>query len=379
MENVVIISCIFDVQKRTKLDYKRTGMKYCHLFNYVNNLNLNTILFIEPHLIEFIKRRSGLILVEKNLEDLKTYKLMEPIKDTLKCPDNAPNVELYFSSVVNSKAELLTEANDYLSELDNFRKITHLIWLDAGIAHVGTIPENKFIDNIKMNIYKDKITTVMMKATSPNEIKNEEKYLSINHGKIAAGLCIVPINLVDWYQENLYHKFKNCVTNYNRFCIEEQLISILTVNYPGKFEYIFSDYWMLPNLVYITNRLDTVIKNLSYCRENSLLDIGYLILIKLLNSLNYARSLCSNHELCQILYDGQIISFYKNKELSKKLSFFLAYLYYNNIDCKSWINYKYSHIRDNLKFSEVDIDKKEEFTDEKILKLDVEGLLWNVH
>jgi len=161
--------------------------------------------------------------------------------------------------------------------------------------------------------------------------------------------------------------------------MEEQLMSILTVKYTEKFEYIFSDYWMLPNLRYINNRINIIIRNLSYSREHSLLDIGYKILTKLINSLNYARSLCSHHELCQILYDGQIICFYKNKDLSKKLASFIGYLYYNNIQCKAWIDGRYDHIKNNLKFSDVDIDKKEEFIDEKILPLDSDGLLWNVH
>lgn len=373
--NYIIVSCIFDTQKRSGLSYKRTGEKYCHLFNYVNNLNLPTILFIESHLIDKIKPREGLIIIKKELEELNTFKKIDPIKETLRPTQNEARLDAYYTSVINSKIELLYEASNYIKEKGlNF---SHLLWLDSGISHVGTVPREQFLNDIKLHIYKDKITLVMMMATTPNEIKNEEAYLSVNRGKIAAGLLIVPTDLIDWFNNLMIEQFNKCINIYKRMCMEEQLMSILTVNYPEKFEYIFSDYWMLPNLRYINNRIHIIIANLAYCREHSLLDTGYKILLRLINSLNYARSLCSHHELCQILYDGQIICFYKNRELSKKLGMFLAYLYYTNVHCKAWIDCKYDHIKNNLKFSDVDIDKKEDFTDDKILPLDEEGLLWN--
>lgn len=369
-----LVSCIFDIQKRSQSSGKRTGVTYADLFNYVNDIGLPTILFVESHLIDKIKKRDGLVIVPKNLEDLDTYKLINSMSN-LKKPHNAQNLNPWFTSVINSKLSLMKEALQYVEDSDT----SHLVWIDAGIAHVGTIPKDKFIEDISINLYPDKITLVMMKATTANEIENLPEYYNYNRGKIAAGLSIVPITLINWFESSVKELFNKAILEFNIMCLEEQFMSVLTVKYPQIFEYIFSDYWLLYNLRYISDRIRTVIMNLIYCRSNGLTHMGSKILKQLLKSLEYSKTTCSINEFCEILYNGQIIEYYVNKNLSKKLGLFLGYLYYNNTDGNKWMQQYLDNIKNNLKFVDINLLDPLLFTNEKILLIDDTKLLWCVH
>ena len=384
--NFLIVTCIFDVKKRLPTFFKRNVDKYITLFNYILDLNLPVILFTEDHIIERIKKVDNLYIINKNLEDLKSYKLLSSINKNLKPPLNF-NLDKYYCSVINSKVELMSEVSDLLSDqkklIDfknayNLQNLTHLVWLDAGISHVGTIIRDNFIEGINFNSYKDKITVTMMNATSESEINNLDTFLSYNREKIAAGLSIIPINMIEWYKTEIFNLFSSVIYDLDRMCLEEQLIPILIVKNNNKFNYIYSYYWVLPNLINITSDINVIINNLTYCRNNNMIDLAFNILSKLLSSISKSKYKLSPIELLKILYDGQIISYYKNTELSKKLGILIGYLYYYNDTGKNWINEKFDNIKSNLSFVGINLEIKDNFSEGKILNEDIDGYLWSI-
>lgn len=376
--NFALVTGIFNVRDKIKSPSKRSVKMYQHLIKYLYDLDVPLFIYADNDSIKDLKEKDNVHLMRKEIEDLEIYQyLKNNSKSDVGYINDYPYGNMYYFSVINSKMDLLKETNslDILNKL--YPEITHLVWIDAGISHVNTIDRNDFISGIISNSYTNKITTIMMKATSPNEIINLHEFLKFNRDKIAAGLSIVPRNKIDWYSKELKNLNMMSINQYNLFCLEEQLIAVLITKHPEEFEYIFSDYWSLPNLKKITTKIEFVINNLEYCRVYGLNEIGYKILLKLLESISYGRNITSTNSLYEILYNGQIISFYKNKELCKKLSLFLGYLYHNKIDAKKWIDSKYDNIRSNLSFMGLDLSRYDQFNEDYIFKIDDTFILWS--
>lgn len=370
----ILVTCLFDVKSRGDDKGRRSINIYKNLLQYLLDLNLPLFIYTD---INLNINKDNIHIINKNIEDLSTYKFIKSSGNLdLKYPGNAKPPDIYYYSIINSKLDLLKETKEYLDQTQIYSDKKHLIWIDSGIAHVGTIPRERFMDDIKLHIYEDKITLVMMVGTSSQEISNLREYLSVNRGKIAAGLMIIPIKMIEEFQLQLEQLNKKIITDYNLLCIEEQLISVLTVTHGSQFEYIFTDYWMLSNLRYITNRISTVIMNLEHCRSQGMVDLGYKILLKLLDSISYGRCTCIPYEVFTILYNGQIISFYKDRDLSKKLGLFLGCLYYNRSDAYTWIKQRFDNIKSNISFLGLDLSDSTQFEEEYVYSLDDTHILW---
>lgn len=378
MENYYLVTAIFDIKRYYPDDIRwRSANKYIELFTYFNDLGLPTILFTEEHLKDKIKGFNNLHIIIKGLHDLPTYKLLKD-KDNLKPVANGQHLNKEFTSVINSKFILIREAKEYLIKNNLINCITHLIWLDSGIGHIETIPPEVFKEDIKLHTH-DKIMNVSMKAVVRAEVENISNYLQISHGKIAAGLFVVPLFLVEWYSDELWKYYKLAIEELNLMCYEEQLMSIAAGRYPEKFDFIFSDYFFLKNLRYITNDLPTVLNNLTFCREHGLTDIAMKIINLVFISIGKSRLQITKEKCCQFLYDAQISSFYKDGSVSKMCGLLLGYMYHNSNHGRIWITDRLANIRQNISYIGLDIDNAELFEEGNILsKVDVHKLLWKV-
>lgn len=376
--NYYLVTSIFDVKKYYPgINRWRSSSKYIELFNYFYELNLPTIVFIEDHLKDKIKKMDNFHTIVKNMDELPAYQLLKD-KDNLRPISNGQHLNKEFTAVINSKFYLLQEAKEYLIRNNLLSSITHLIWLDAGIAHIETIDPLQFKEDIKLHMH-DKIMNVLMKAVTSQEVTNLDSYLQCSYGKIAAGLFVVPINMVNWYYEELWKYFKYSVEELKLLCYEEQLMSVLVGKHPEKFDFSFSDYFLLKNLRYITNDLHTVLNNLTFCREHNLLDIAMKIITLTFTSIGKSRLQISEERCCQFLYDAQICSFYRDKSISKMSGLLLGYMYYNNASGKKWVFDRFGNIKTNLGYIGIDLDNETLFKEEYIIsEIDIYKILWKI-
>lgn len=368
--NFILVTCIFDLPKRG-VKVKRSLEVYLSLFQWLINLDLEIILFTEPHIkleIERIHKLPHLTIIEMNLEDLPNYQKMNHLN--LSTPINCPELTNLYTVCITSKIWLLSKVHE-------IHPNKHLVWIDAGISHVTTIEKQEFIDHLQIHLHH-RIVLVMMRATSKHEIVNLTEFLKVNHGKIAAGLMICPSTEIKWLVKEMNNLFDQAINDIKQLCLEEQLLAIISTTNRDKFDYIFSDYWMLPNLKYLRVRIQTVISNLSYCRMHLTSDdyfheLGLKILKHLLNSIKDAKYDLPHDQLCHILYEGQIVSYYRDRQLSKDLGRLIHYLYHYQDTCHNWFKQQ-PLLKDNLKF--VDIDLENSNGAMNVLKDDISKYIW---
>lgn len=372
-----IVSSIFDLKRfHPGVNRWRSVERYIKMFKYVNELNVDTVLFIEPHLIprfnEVIKpSRNNLVIIPYKLEDLPLYKKIKDLND-LHPVINGKHVDKYFTSVINSKFYLVDLAREHIQH-------SHLIWLDSGIAHIGTIPKEQFYEDVKLNIHPDNITIVLMKAIHGGEISNLKSHLQLSLGKIAAGIAIIPTTMVTWYAREINEIFNLAVFEAKVMCYEEQLMAVVLAKYPNKFKFIYGDYGSIfKNMRHITIDLSTVINNLAYCRECSLNVIAYDIIIKLIASIGQANNKIIYHQFHEFCYNAQIVCYYMDKPLSTYFSYLIGFLYYNTPEGNEYFKSKYDHIKENIKFVDIDLDNDELFTESRISDIDTYNILWSI-
>ena len=375
MEKVLVTS-LFDIKLRYPDSVRwRNAKMYIHLFKYFKELDIFTILFVEPHLIKYINKYEKLITIPYNMEDLPAYKLMKNRK--MSTVSNGPHLNLEFTSVINSKIFLLNEARKYIINNYPLNITRHLIWLDIGIAHVGSIKPKKFNKNIKLHC-NDKIMHVLMIVINKKEILDLKDFLSTSRGNIAAGIMVFPIDKVEWYYNEYYKIFDISVKDYNLMCCEEQIMAVMVGKYPEEFKHSFCEYAVLKNLKYCNNSINAVISNVSRCREYGYIDLGMEILNFVLKSISRSRYDVYIKECLDLFYNGQILSYNTDRNLSYKLGLFIGYLYYNKNEAKSYIDSRYDNIKCNIEFVGLDLGNKEHFNEEKVLQLDENFLLWRI-
>lgn len=367
----IFVTGIFDIKRYDPNFKKRSVEKYLFLFKWIYDLNVPTILYIEDHLIDKIKPRENLIIIPINLEDLPNYQKINNVTYELSYP-NVCYITSHYASVISSKTYLIKKSMEYIKENKQDWINSHLIWLDAGIAHVGTIPKEEFISHLQYHIH-NRIVFPMLTATSPSEIVDIPKFLGTNYSKIAAGLMIIPWHSIDWFASEVEKWFDYSIYELKQFCLEEQLIAIMTVTDNHRFDYIFSDYWFLMNLRKIRTRIHTVIKNLSHCRQHELYDLGITILDILLKSIKNARYDIMYNDISQLLYEGQIISYYKDMNLCINLSKMIHYLYHYQPHCRMYFD-KMDSLKHNLKYVGIDLGNIEGAID---LDPELSIYIWN--
>lgn len=366
----VLVTCIFDVKKRDQGFSKRTVARYISLFNYILSLKCKVILFTENHIIDNIPSAEGLTKISIQLEDLPIYTdiCQSGVTDI---PKNLPLINRFYSTVINSKYYLLSVAKKYIDT-----NITHLIWLDAGIAHVGFIAEQTFKEHIVRHIHPQLITLVMMNATFKSEVSNMKEFLNYNREKIAAGLAIVPVSDVEWLHTKLYSLYLSVLKEHKLICIEEQLLPIITLEHPEKFAYIYSYYHILRNLRYITSDLNIIIKNIVNCRANGNNKLALEILEHVLASILSNSLVPTVEQFCEIFYNAQILYYYRNKNISKRYSIYLGWMYHHNVLGRQWIEARKNNIKENISYNGVDLDTSTIFSDQVVIANDPDNIMW---
>ena len=347
----VLVSAILKLDKTNK----RNIDTYISLFRWIHDLNIPTILYIDPSAADRIKPRKNLYIIPTEVNTLPNIQKITSLTDphNIKIPDNFKASPYYFG-VISSKMYLLEQSKIYIMKNMPEHENKHLVWIDAGIAHVGTIEKDEFDKDIQ-NVLNDKINLTMMGATSESEITNLPLFLSSNRGKIAGGLIAVPWNKITWFSNEITYLFDYSINILKQYCLEEQFFAIISVKHKSEFKFIYSDYWVLYNLKYIKVNIQTVINNLVRCSANGLIDIGIDILYSLMKSINKGRSNVTRDQICQILLGGFIISYYKDIELCKKIGKLIHYLYHHQSECKGII-VKNANAKTNLKFIDIDLD-----------------------
>lgn len=377
MDSYYLVTAIFDIKKYYPgINRWRSATKYIELFSYFYELDVPTILFVEDHLVDKIKKSDKLHIINMNLSDLPAYQLIKNINN-LRPISNGQHLNKEFTAVINSKLWLVDKSRQYLDSKNiNF---DHLVWLDAGIGHIGTIKPKKFRKNIKLHLH-DKIVHCLMKAVTTREVENLDIYLQCTYGKIAAGIIAVPKNLIAWYAQELDTHYDYAINKLGLLCFEEQLMSVVVGRYPDRFNYIFSDYiGILKNFVEITFDLPCVLRNLTFCRENGLHDIGMMIVKLAFTSISKSKIFINEHEYIAFLYDAQIISFYKDKELCYNISLIINWLYHNKTTSKEWISSKIDNIKTNLSFINVNLEDENLVNEEKLFEIDIYDSLWKIY
>lgn len=372
-----IITSIFDIKiLYPGLNRWRSAERYIKLFEYVVSLDVPTVLFIEPHLRDRIKHKKNLYVIEYSLVDLPSYKKIKDISDLISV-GNGPHVNKEFTAVINDKFYLLSHGKKFLEDLN--LHFDHFIWMDSGIAHLGTIPKEKFRDSIDKLLFKDKIVVYLMKAVDPNEIKNLEEHLKYSRGKIAATLSIFPCDTIDWYFSEYTKLFDYAISELKLMCFEEQLMGVLIGMYPNKFEYMYGDYvGLLKNMIHIETNMRTVISNLIFCREKGINDIGYKIVLKFIDTIEGTKNYIDFNDFFELCYNAQIICYYTNKKLSIYFGKLLGFLYYNTLQGNKIIKDRYNNIFNNLKYVDINLADEDEFTERKIIEFDTYNLLWSI-
>lgn len=358
LENFIIVSGFFDVKKRVPDFPKRSIDQYLQLFKYIYDLNIPTILFTEKEYIDYYPDRSGFTTIELNIEDMPNYKKIMNNTDCKITGDATINTA--YSAVTTSKTYILKMAKKYI--IDNMSDYIgkHIVWLDAGIAHNCTVSRNKFIKDITYNL-SDKLTLVMIKMVQKEQIEDMKKYLSQFDNSIAGGLIIAPWNKIEWFYKKTQNLFDKAVDEYKIICLEEQFFGILSCQHEDSFDFIFSHFWFLFNLRYIKVHIHAPIENLTLCRSHSNYKIGTKLANKLFESIKSSKVYLSHKELVSILYESQIIYYYTNREKSKKIAELIYYLYHNITYSKNYL-VKYSTLKRNLSFVNVDLDKENLYT-----------------
>ena len=125
MDNYIFVTCIFDIVK-VKKDYaKRPAISYNLLFEWLNNLNMDIILFTDQYLIGELNE--NITIIEKSIEELEKYKLMDKLNHELHNPSNIPELNKYYCSCICSKIDLINEATEYLLKTKSKNINKHLI------------------------------------------------------------------------------------------------------------------------------------------------------------------------------------------------------------------------------------------------------------
>ena len=142
-----------------------------------------------------------------------------------------------------------------------------------------------------------------------------------------------------------------------RVCLEEQIMGALAGLYPDFFECYYCDYIsILSNYINIQHNVETILRNLRYCREVGLHAMGVRIGKELIKSLQLGLIKFDHHHMAQLLYDLYICSYYINRDQAKYYGEIIVMLHHY-IDSTSNHLSKYSNLNENLKFSGLELSR----------------------
>lgn len=317
----VYVTALYDFSKHS-INHHSSVAKYINLLAYLYNSNVTVILFTEESVACIIRELYPKMQI--NIIELEQLPIYDMIMNS-----NATNIHacLGSSSKLLSIVTICKAYFVYCASQENSGHQTY-VWLDCGIGYHGCIPYEQLDRGIIKHI-TERITVTQMCAIAPSEMQDDCDFLSCNRGKIAGGIAIIPAAKAKWFWEQCLNAVRIMLI-YDKLCLDEQIWAYVCGKNPTHFSYIYSDYNILYNLEYITVDWNTVIRNMKFCTSHSLHENGSDLTQKLLDSIKFYHINITPDELITMSYNGQILSYYTDKELSKTCSLILQALYSYN-------------------------------------------------
>jgi len=84
-------------------------------------------------------------------------------------------------------------------------------------------------------------------------------------------------------------------------------------------------------------------------------------------------------QFCEIFYNAQIIYYHKDVFISKKYSIYIGWMYHHNESGKIWIESRKDNIKSNILFHGLNLDDVSSFTDQVVVGLDTDNIMWQVY
>jgi hypothetical protein len=365
-----IVSAFFDLATRENNNQRVNADNYLKSAEYILDLDVNLVLYIEPAFVQFCKERRKdkqhkTEIYELRFEDLYYYKYIETVTNNSKknpiyaaCSyKDTPN----YMIVTWSKLNLLHQ-----TILKNPFNTTHFAWLDFGITHVADITyieEDKIFENIP-----DKIRILMLKPFRDDDFKNRQYYYTHRFGHIGAGYITgSKESFVKFYE--IFDNELQAVLTEGYGPSEEQIYPLLCNKFPELFEFYYGDYRdILSNYkIFRTDLYEINNIQLSYCltsrNYSKCCEICEFVFPSIKQNLfNKSTKFPLNESMRNVAaflnyyYTGAYYNFYPNQDKAKEIVEYYAELIKINqefrdifIDARHFIRPNFSFINDRSK------------------------------
>ena len=279
------------------------------------------VIFIDPPLRErleaLLARTPALaerVVIERELVDLRFGRdLAKESFRRLRPPENCgPNKDTHgFAIVTWAKTDLVAEVCALRPDA------THLMWLDFGLAHVGsfcgvdwraieaTCPETPRISE--------------MRAVSSAELADRQEYYRFIRGKVASGMFTVGRTHAGELAARMQTETDRMLA-LGRLNLEEAIFGILAADDPEIFSRWFANYpSVMANYTLIQGDAGCVLDNLRFCRDQSLHQRGVDIARDLVRAMASDAIRLHPSEVATLLHDAFICAYYADRDFAERL------------------------------------------------------------
>lgn len=342
-----IISCYYEL----KSNKRRSMTQYLGHLSYLYNMGVDIIFFTNiPDKIRPIYPNMHYIITE--LEDL-------PIYDKIINSELNP-VPYLFDSATKEYSIITISKMYFINEAKKYGEYNHYIWIDSGITCHGSIGYEEFKMGLESKLRPNKITLVQMRSTKANE-RVGDYLLSCNAGIVAAGIIAVPDNLTQFLWNETLDALSIMIDN-KYLCLDEQVLAYINGKHIDMFNYWYSDYGVVPNLLYTRREHDTIVNNLIGCttenRENGC-EIARLLLDSIEFLFDFPTKLIPT-----VLYNIHIMSYYLPDETHKGIPLhILTAKIIHYIHRVYHVEFPHN-VKDNIRYSGIDMDTEPELTND---------------
>jgi len=347
----MLVTCLFDLNHRHPNGGFRTADEYLSMFSWIQRMSMPTLIFVDPHLVDRVKSQLSIdqstkavdqcIVVPLSVEQLPAWRRFKK-QPSLTAANSKVSKYPEYSAVVTSKAHLLARAAAHPSVPED----TPMVWVDVGSAHIGSVSPKQYAHDVQwhleQSVQQDRITAVLIFPTAPADYENLTEYLQAYWARIGGGLLIAPPNQVTWLEQTL-DEYNSRITQQTQMrVLEEQLLSMITVEHPDRFRYVYGGHYAhTANMRVATSSLDSLISCFYKLRwlanrtaddeENMYSREGLRMLDYLLQSLRSGPEgtgvQYSPREVTAILIDGLRLTYRRNVALATRLGKVLHYAY----------------------------------------------------
>lgn len=251
--------------------------------------------------------------------DLGRFDDMQPANGSLSIRDT-----IEYTAIVWSKpATVATVA------AENPFRTSHLAWIDFGMPHVVELADVDWREVIAEATRTDRVRFCERMATAAHEVEDAFYFYSNNSARVCGGLLTgTPKGFVELAE--LFEIEIARMVPTGTYALEEQVLAAICAKHPNLFDRWYADYYgLLKNIRHVRRDVDTVLANLTHCREESLWTDGVEIARLLLDSGSaYVRF---EPEQCFHLLDaGLACAVHTDRELADHLGRTVLALYHHS-------------------------------------------------